>query len=320
MKKEEYLERLEYYLDERDFSQEEIDEILEDYELMIDEALDNDPNITDFDELLGNPKDIVKQINKKLVIRRVKGNRLVALSPFIATIAFFVLGFGFELWNPGWMVYLIIPITGIISGRRHSPIKSLLEVLPFVSLTAFLIIGLSTDVWHPTWMVFLILPLFGILERKAKFYGLWFVIALTIPIVYLLSIYYFPFDYNWVILLLLILPGLNGGSISFRVNGLRQKNLEWNMAITIALATLSFILIGILTSYWHPGWLVFLSIPVVSILVSTKHFNQKIPIIAIMPFIATTLFFIAGEFLNGYAWSWMFYFLIPMTAIIKGHK
>lgn len=320
MKKEEYLERLEYYLDERDFSQEEIDEILEDYELMIDEALDNDPNATDFDEMLGNPRDIVRQINKKIVIRRVKGNRIVALSPFIATIAFFVLGFGFELWNPGWMVYLLIPITGIISGRRRSPVKNLLELMPFISLVVFLTIGLLTDVWHPTWLVFLLIPVIGILERKEKFYGFWFVIALTIPIVYLLSIYYFPFEYNWLILLLLVFPGFNGGTISFRINGLRQKNLEWQMALTIILSALSFIFIGLLTGYWHPGWLVFLSIPIVSILISSRYLNNKIPIIAIMPFIATTLFFVAGEFLNGYAWAWMFYFLIPMTAILKGHR
>jgi hypothetical protein len=48
--------------------------------------------------------------------------------------------------------------------------------------------------------------------------------------------------------------------------------------------------------------------------------DMDVPLVAIMPFIATAGFFLAGEFLDGYAWSWLFYFLIPMTAILKEHK
>jgi hypothetical protein len=320
MKKEEYLERLAYYLDERDFSSEETEEILEDYEMMIDEALDTNPNETDFDELLGNPREIVRQIKKQVVIKRVKSNKVVALSPFIATIAFFVLGFGFQLWHPGWMVYLLIPITGVLSGRRKSHIKDVLELMPFLTLVIFLVIGLTLDIWHPTWLIFLLVPAVGILDDKKGLYGLWFVIFLIIPLVYLFSVLYFPFELNWLILLVLVFPAMNTSMISFRINGSRNRRLEAYMALTIVASTTAFLLIGLFTDYWHPGWLVFFAIPLVAILTSTKHMDMDVPLVAIMPFIATAGFFLAGEFLDGYAWSWLFYFLIPMTAILKEHK
>jgi len=46
---------------------------------------------------------------KKKLIGQIPG--LVAL---LATIAYMIMGFGFGLWHPGWIVFLAIPITGII--------------------------------------------------------------------------------------------------------------------------------------------------------------------------------------------------------------
>lgn len=320
MKKEEYLERIKYYLDERDFSEEEIEEILEDYEMMIDEALDSNPNEEDFDTLLGNPREIVRNLNKKVVIKRVKNNRFLALTPFLSTIIFFALGFGFGLWTYGWLAFLLVPITGALSSRSKSRLKNVLELTPFIALIVFLVVGLTTDTWHPTWMIFLLVPAVGILERKQAHYWLWFLYFISVPIVYLLSIYFFPFEYNWLILLLLVVTGLKTGFINVRINGLRNSKLEGILLMTIVLATGSYILIGLYAEAWHPGWLVFLSIPVVAIISSTRFFNNRIPIIAIMPFIALILFFIGGEYFIGYQWSWMFFFLIPIVAILTGSR
>lgn len=46
-----------------------------------------------------------------------------------------------------------------------------------------------------------------------------------------------------------------------------------------------------------------------------KPQSKSSKVIAIMPFIATILFFIGGFFYDGWAWSWMAYLLIPVVAI-----
>lgn len=35
---------------------------------------------------------------------------IISLVPMFAVILFFILGFGFNLWHPGWMVFLLIPV------------------------------------------------------------------------------------------------------------------------------------------------------------------------------------------------------------------
>ncbi|MDA3932083.1 MAG: DUF1700 domain-containing protein, partial [Tenericutes bacterium] len=92
MNKNVYLEKLEYYLKEKHFDREEIDEILEDYTLTIDEAIENGVGEDVLENYLGNPKEIVNNLRRTIVIKRVKENKFVALSPFISVILFFVLG------------------------------------------------------------------------------------------------------------------------------------------------------------------------------------------------------------------------------------
>ena len=320
MKKEEYLERLKYYLEERDFSKEELDEIMEDYAIMIDEALEKDVFEEDLMDILGDPREISKQIQKRVVLQRVKSNKLVALSPFFTTIIFFVLGFGFELWHPGWMVYLLVPMIGVFSGRRKSPLKHILELLPFFTLIVFLGIGLTTNVWSPTWAIFLLIPAFRILDTNHLNKRLWFILFLLISVVYVMSVLFFPFTNNWLMLLLLIIPAVNGGIIKFTINGVHHTFLSWNLGVVVVTSVVAFLLIGFYTGYWHPGWLVFFSIPITTIIGYSKVMKRGVPLISIMPFIATTFFFLAGEFLDGYLWSWMFFFLIPITSILKGYK
>jgi hypothetical protein len=82
---------------------------------------------------------------------------------------------------------------------------------------------------------------------------------------------------------------------------------------------IGYVVLGIVTGLWHPGWLLFLLIPIYFTSVAAKTF----PINDLMPFIATILFVLVGEYVsipgetNSYALSWLFYLLIPITGILK---
>lgn len=311
MNKQEYMDALLYYMEERDFDSQTIEEVIEDYTLMIDEALDNGILEDDLEEYLGSPREIIKNLKRTLVFKHVKNNKFVALSPFVATIVFFVLGFAFSYWQYAWLVFLLVPISGILSSGRRGSLKIFVDSIPLISLAIFLVIGLTTDVWHPTWVIFLLIPAMSGLNKKHKHKFLYIAFYMMIIGSYVLSFYFFPFQYNWLILLTLLLP------ISVTINGVRIRSMERWIFLLIVLLTIIYVILASRFNIWHPLWLIFLLIPMSVIFISSAKLKQKIPFVAYTPFIALILFILAGEFFNGYQWSWLFFLLIPMTAIIK---
>lgn len=317
MNKENYIEKLLYYMEERDFDQESIDEIIEDYSMMIDEALESDVEEENLENYLGDPREIIKNIRKTIVYKRVKNSKFVALSPFIALILFFTLGFGFSYWTYGWLVFLLVPISGILSSRKQGPLKFIIDIVPILAIVVFLSIGLTSDIWHPTWLVFLLIPAVSILDKKSQFKVLYFLFFLGLIGLYLLSFFFFPFNLNWAILLLLFIPAFRSSMFTFTINGARAKSTENSMFLLLVFVTITYLILGSTYGIWHPLWLIFLLIPIGAIFLSNIKLKQKQPLVAYMPFIAVILFILAGEIFGGYRWSWLFFLIIPMTAIIK---
>ncbi|MCF7924502.1 MAG: DUF1700 domain-containing protein [Candidatus Izimaplasma sp.] len=319
MNKNEYLKKLESYLKEYDFDDDSISEIIEEYDMIIDEAQEN--NIYDevLEERIGTPKEIAKNLKNTGVFKRAKENKIVAISPFVALILFFVLGYGFGYWHPGWLVFLLIPLTAILSERKVNTKSSIIELTPFIALLIFLIIGFSLDVWHPTWTVFFIIPAVGIIGENSKHKIFTAISFILIPLVYVLSYYFFPFKYNWFIFLLLFLPIYYGRWITFKVNSERNERLEKQAGVFLFLLATTYIVLGTIFGIWHPLWVIFLLFPMYAIYASKKelNFKEKIPLVAYTPFIAAILFFLAGYFFDGYHWSWLFFLIIPITAILK---
>ena len=77
----------------------------------------------------------------------------------LAIISYIIIGFCYDLWHPGWLIFLLIPIisTFIHAVRRHNPD---LFAYPVLVVLVFLYVGFVYYVWHPTWVVFLTIPLY----------------------------------------------------------------------------------------------------------------------------------------------------------------
>ena len=77
----------------------------------------------------------------------------------IVIIAYLMIGFMWNAWHPGWLVFFMIPIW-----------DSLLEAIekrdahrfayPVLVVLAFLCLGLFRGMWHPGWVVFITIPLY----------------------------------------------------------------------------------------------------------------------------------------------------------------
>ncbi|MDP2426337.1 MAG: DUF1700 domain-containing protein [Candidatus Izemoplasmatales bacterium] len=218
--KQQYLDKMRTYLEEREFGRSEIEDIIQDYSQMMDDGVTDGKTIEEVIEKLGSPKDAVKALTQEKIIRhdgvinqKQSSHKIVALMPFISTILFFAIGFGFERWHPTWMVFFLIPITGILSSgfrrRRHRHLLTSLS--PFLATTAFLLIGFLSGYWHPAWLVFLLIPMLGIIESNFK------------------------------------------------------SCLHKITSLSPFLSVIAFVFLG-MAGLWNPGWLVFLSIPMLGLL------------------------------------------------------
>lgn len=77
----------------------------------------------------------------------------------IAIIVYIIIGICFNLWHPGWLIFLLVPVvsTLIDAVRRRNPN---FFAYPVLTIVVFLYAGLVHRIWHPSWAVFLTIPLY----------------------------------------------------------------------------------------------------------------------------------------------------------------
>jgi len=373
MSKKDFIEKLENELNQRNINQESVEEIIDDYNEIIDGALEKGEDEISVLERIGRPFDIARTLSKvekkqpkqkqndgETKPKRKKEGKFVALSPFIATIAFFVIGFQYGLWHPGWLVFLLIPIAGILEGMRDDFGDALTGLTVFGATIGFFLLGYFYSLWHPAWMLFLLIPIVGILSDSkddildklvglttfaviifyvvmGTYYDLWHpawvvffliplmtvfdrkktsdrllsvLVFLIIPVFYLYLEYINFSDYNYLIFVVSILIGINQGYIHI---GIKVEDLRTKEGLTVVAIIVAYIVMGIFFDLWHPGWLVFLLIPVMMMLYEEK----RPPFVAFSPFIATAAFILLGYYYDIWHLAWMAFLLIPISGILS---
>lgn len=82
---------------------------------------------------------------------------------FTATIAYACMGLFYNLWHPGWIVFVALPIfTSMLDWFNGSRRHCFLHDFPFPVLAAvvYLCLGCIWGLWHPGWIIFLFVPLY----------------------------------------------------------------------------------------------------------------------------------------------------------------
>ena len=181
---------------------------------------------------LGTKKDIKRIFNFKTLDKMNFEYKLNQTYAAIATVIYLVLGFGFDLWHPGWAIYIVaVAFSKFIYNDKKS------YLIPAISLI-YTFIGIMWDYWHPGWIIF---PIgFTLLATMDKKYGSLFLMAGAIyAILGVLFGYWLLFSIIFV-----FASALVAGRDEFTA-GL------WIFTIAI------YLLLGIMFNLWHPGWLVF---------------------------------------------------------------
>lgn len=288
----------------------EIADILSDYEQLYLDA--QATGLTDEQVVwkLGTPTAVVKELGMYVELESNSWkNKIVAISPFIAVIAFFVLGTQLNAWHPGWLVFLIIPVTAIVLNAEGVFAKAV-ALSPFAATVVFFTL---LEYGHPEigWLTFLAIPMLGMLGEKVVWRIVVFETTMILAIaayIYLgpvlgqYNIAYYPF----------LLVGLYFLTYPRTYTQFVQL-FTTAVGLSVLLSVVGFVLLGYFLDGWHYAWLIFLGIPMVAII---RHSGRHHRIVALTPFVATIIFFAIGFWLNGWQYAWLAYLMIPMTAIL----
>lgn len=82
--------------------------------------------------------------------------------PVLIALAYVILGACFNLWHPGWLLFLTIPLYYLPASQR-SPLKLLGN--PVMITLIYLLLGFECGLWHPGWIIFLAIPILNIFVR-----------------------------------------------------------------------------------------------------------------------------------------------------------
>lgn len=120
MTKTSFLEALREALQEREVNAKVIDDTIKEYASMIDDALEDGESIETFIKRMGSPEKVAKALAKQ---QQTPRNKFAALSPFIATMLFVLVGEYVSIpgqdtgYTLSWLFFLLIPITGILFSK-----------------------------------------------------------------------------------------------------------------------------------------------------------------------------------------------------------
>jgi hypothetical protein len=91
---------------------------------------------------------------------------IVGLISLLAVTAFLIIGFVYNGWQLGWLVFLAIPVTAILVdiARKRNIAGMLPGLVALLATIAYMIMGFVYDLWHPGWIVFLAIPISGVIS------------------------------------------------------------------------------------------------------------------------------------------------------------
>lgn len=324
MRKERFLETLDEALLEEGFVKEERREIVEDYQALIEEAVERGEDVEAFIRKLGTMNEILKQLQRSRQKRSSSGEKWIAVSPFVALILFFILGLGFDAWHPGWLSFFLVPMVAILMESRG--VEKWLAVSPFLITTVFMLVGTYTGLWDPYWSLYVLIIAFALTTSDNRTIKTMSVVPLLSVVLYIVLFYTQP-QWAWWLRLLVFLPVLPlvffTNVIDVRFQGEKvgvwfvfKQPTFWLGLGAFLLTSALYLGLVWLSGLWHPTWLIFLILPVGGLLYAQVIRKETVHLVAYMPFIALTIFFLVGHFLGGYAYSWLAFLLIPIVAIL----
>lgn len=318
-----YLNDLKDYLEDKDISKNQIKEIISDYKEFYEDYSNSGLTHEEIILKLGTPKEVYRSLKGTLTVIKTPsfGSKLIAVSPFLSVITYILLGYYLEAWHPGWVVFLSIPLFGVMFNKKNI-LAVITESLIFIGIIISTLLPYYDVLpWKYSWLFiisFLMPSVFAYNKQsltKAVMMEISIIIAFVLYIVLVAQNVSVP-----VSLLSFILPFIVGiylGHIEVTVNFSYKKGTKHIILITIFLISTSlFIIFGLIYNNWAYLWQILL-IPFMAAIILERKDNDY-TFTPLMPFLATIIFYSLGYFYDAWAVSWLAYLLIPLVGILEG--
>ncbi|QWC00531.1 hypothetical protein KHQ88_02885 [Mycoplasmatota bacterium] len=307
---ESYINQLKERLLDHHISTNLLNNILDEYK----EKLNKDQELKSVEEEV---EDLIKMHDLKLKEYEDKEiSTVIALAPFVSLISYLGLGLGLDLWHPGWLIFIIVPILFLVFSVFHDDfLAGILALIPFGIIFSYFFIGFYFHIWHPTWLIFMLLPVIGVFThyRRRGIKSFLFALSpfLSLVLYIILGSYFQLWSRAWVVFLLVPM-----------IASLQERKKK--ILIIYELSLFASMLIGIILPYITSSWgyaffgllipsIVFISFGEDSII---KFSKENIFDWVLILFLAT-FYLIFGIIFNIWAYGWMVLLIIPVYEIVK---
>jgi len=103
------------------------------------------------------------------MLNKKTADSIVGLVALLAATAFLLIGFTAGYWHFAWLVFLLIPITAIVTGMLTDGKKDMTNrvtgLVALLAVIAYMILGFAFGLWHPGWLVFMAIPISATITR-----------------------------------------------------------------------------------------------------------------------------------------------------------
>ncbi len=319
--KAKYLKELKAVLEEYQASKKDMDEIISDYDQLYEDALASGKTDEEVWAMLGTPREATQELNDTLQRKKEKNikTKIIAVMPFLSLIIFFFLGFYEDMWHPGWLVFLSIPVTAILLETRLK--DGIVAIMPLLSVIIYLILGWGFELWHPGWLIFLSVPIVAILvHTKIKELPIAISPFVAVIVFLYLGFYHDLWNPGWLVFLIIPMLGfLHEKSI------LKVVLYELSFALAIGF----YLYMGIKVNAWGYGTIGFLLPIAVGLIFGDIHFIvgnvdvrecKKAMIMLALVIFTAGIFLALGFGFDAWAWAWQVFLAVPVLAIILFDK
>ncbi|MFW5913557.1 MAG: hypothetical protein ACOCSM_00705 [Bacillota bacterium] len=246
------------------------------------------------------------------VINSESIKKTYSLIPVLTLMLYLVLGFFYSLWHPGWLV-LTLGIMAIILYSPSLPLlPKLTAVSPFLALNVFILVGHFTGAYSPTWTVFFLVIFIGILNEN-RIHHKWMLegfLVLSILVYLILGFYLEDWTLALFSFLIFIIPAIFTGHIHVKIHGFST----WVEKTTLLLSIIVFFLWGYFLDAWAVAWVVFLTVPSMSVILHAKGRDSLVPITVFLSILA---FYLIGYYTGYWNLAWLVFLSIPVVAIVQ---
>ncbi len=93
---------------------------------------------------------------------------ITGLVALLATVAFLLIGFTTGAWHLAWVLFLLIPITGIIvdiATNKRDIAGKITGMVALLATIGFFVLGFVWGLWHPGWVIFFAIPISGVIMK-----------------------------------------------------------------------------------------------------------------------------------------------------------